>query len=110
MNYRNKELKMNISNNVSSIQAHQTMMNNNAHNVANVNTDGFVPTDTRIFEAGNAVVANGRKADDNGSIKSQTDLSKEITNQIVVEDATAVNVSAIKRQDEMFGSLLDIKA
>jgi len=101
---------MNISANISSIQAHQTMMNGNAHNVANVNTDGFVPTDTRMFEAENAVSAKSRKADDNGSAKSQTDLSKEITDQIIVEDATAVNVSAIKTQDEMFGSLLDIKA
>ncbi len=32
---------MNISNNISSIQAHQTMLNTTANNVANVNTDGF---------------------------------------------------------------------
>ena len=40
---------MNISNNISSIQAHQTMMNTSANNVANVNSDGFKPSDTRIF-------------------------------------------------------------
>ena len=101
---------MNISNNISSIQSHQTMMNTNANNVANVNTGGFVPTDTRMSDSGGSVSANNRLADDNGSKRSQTDLSKELTDQIVVEDATAVNTAAIKTQDEMLGSLLDIKA
>mgnify|MGYP003574129012 CR=1 FL=1 len=100
---------MNISNNVSSIQAHQTMMNTNTNNVANVNTDSFVPSDTRISSAQDSVVANTRKADNTGSSRSQTDLAKEIPDQIIAQDATAVNVTAIKTQDEMLGSLLDIK-
>ena len=101
---------MNISSNVSSIQAHQTMMNTTANNVANVNTDGFVPSDTRMSNNANSVTANNAKADNNGSLKSQTDLSKEIPDAIIAQDATAVNVSAIRTQDEMLGSLLDIKA
>jgi len=101
---------MNISNNISSIQSHQSMLNTSANNVANVNTDGFVPSDTKISNSGNSVVANTREASDTGSAKSQTNLSKEIPDQIVSQDAVAVNVSAIKTQDEMFGSLLDIKA
>lgn len=39
---------MNISSNISSIQAHQNMMNSSANNVANVNTNRFVPTDTKV--------------------------------------------------------------
>ena len=74
---------MNISSNISSISANQTMMNTSAHNIANVNT---------------------------GGAKNQTDLAKDMTNQIVAQDTTSVNVSAIKTQDEMLGSLLDIKA
>ncbi|MFA6136707.1 MAG: hypothetical protein WC667_01340 [Sulfurimonas sp.] len=101
---------MNISSNISSIQSHQTMMNVNANNVANVNSDGFVPSSVRMSSNGNSVSANSRMADNNSSIKSQTDLTKEIPDQIVVQKATAVNVSAIKTQNEMFGSLLDIKA
>ncbi len=101
---------MNISNNVSSIQAHQTMLNTNAHNVANVNTDGYVPSDTRMSDNGNSVTAYNAKADNTGSLKSQTDLAKEIPDQIIAQDATGANVAAIKTQDEMFGSLLDIKA
>jgi len=100
---------MNISNNLSSINAHQTMLNNSAHNVANVNTDKFIPNDTTISDNGDSVSANTRKADDSGSDKSQTDLSKEIPDQMIAQKATAANVSAIRTQDEMIGSLLDLK-
>ena len=41
--------------------------------------------------------------------KQNGDLAKDMTNLIVVEDVNAVNVTAIKAQDEMLGSLLDIK-
>jgi flagellar hook protein FlgE len=101
---------MNISTNISSIGAHQTMMNNNANNVANVNADGFIPGDTKISNEGEAVVANTRMADDTMSEKSQTDLAKELPEQIVIEDVTQANAVAIKTQDEILGSLIDIKA
>jgi flagellar hook protein FlgE len=101
---------MNISNNISSIQAHQTMLNASAHNVANVNTDRFVPSDTKMTENENSVKANVRKSDDNGSMKSQTDLSKEMTDQMIADKAVAANVNAIKTKGDMMGSLLDIKA
>lgn len=101
---------MNISNNISSIQAQQNMMNVSANNVANVNTDGFIPSSSRVVGGDNSIKADVSKADDNGSKTSQTDLTKEIPNQIVAKEATAVNVTAIKTQDEMLGSLLDIKA
>lgn len=101
-----------ISSNVSSILSHQTYMNNDAHNVANVNTDRYVPNNTVIEEADaqgstNAVTT---KADDVGSEKSQTNLAKELTDQITIENVTEANVVAIQTQDRMFGSLLDIKA
>lgn len=101
---------MNIYSNVSSIQAHQTMMDTTAHNVANVNTDSFIPSDTRMSSGEGSVTANTRQADDNGSLKSQTDLAKEIPDQIIAQDATAVNVTAIKTQDDILGTLLDLKA
>ena len=101
---------MNISSNIASIQAHQTMMNTTANNVANVNTDGFVPSSTRMSNSGESVTATTSQADSNGSARSQTDLAKEIPDQIIAGDATAVNVTAIRTQDEMLGTLLDIKA
>ena len=101
---------MNISNNTSSITAHQTFLNNNANNIANVNTDRFIPNSTIITDDTKSVSAVSRKSEDTGSMQSQTDLAKEIPDQIIIDNATSVNVSAIKTQDEMFGSLLDIKA
>lgn len=103
---------MNITSNISFIAAQQTLMNTNANNIANVNTDGFIPTDTKVISTtDNSVVGTSKRlADDNGSDKSQTNLTKEITDQITVQNATALNVTAIKTQDEMFGSLLDTKA
>ena len=55
-----KEFSMNISSNISSIQSHQTMMNVSANNVANVNSDGFIPSSTRMSEGSNSVNANVR--------------------------------------------------
>ena len=101
---------MNISSNISSIGSHQTMLNTGANNIANANSDGFVPKDTKLSNTGSSVTANTRVSDDTGSKNSQTDLAKELTDQIVAQNGTGVNVSAIKTQDEMFGSLLDIKA
>lgn len=101
---------MNISNNISSINAHKTMLNSSAHNVANVNTEKFVPNSTVIDNDNNSVKANLRQADDSGSKLSQTDLAKEMPDQMIASRATEVNVTAIKTKDEMFGSLLDITA
>lgn len=101
---------MNISSNVSSISAHQTMMNNSAHNVANVNTDGFVPKSTVMSDEGNSVRANTREATDTNNPRSQTDLSKEIPDQMITQGVSEVNAAAIRTQDEMIGSVLDIKA
>ena len=101
---------MNIQTNVSSIQAHQTLLNNSAHNVANVNTDGFVPTQTTLNDTGSGVRASSTKATDNSSERSQTDLAKELPDQMIAQDGVAVNVTAIRTQDEMLGTLLDIKA
>lgn len=99
-----------ISSNVSSIMSNQTWMNANANNVANVNTDRFVPKETTISETQNGgTKANTETASSNGGEKSQTDLSKELTEQVTIEKTAQSNVQAIRTQDEMFGSLLDIR-
>lgn len=69
---------MNISSNISSMQSHQQMLNVNASNVANVN--------------------------------SNTDLTREIPSMMVSQRATEVNTAPIKTQDQMIGTLLDMKA
>lgn len=99
-----------ISSNISSLMSNQTYMNNNAHNIANVNTDGFVPRNTTISETANgATKANSTTAASNGSEKSQTNLTKELTDQVTIEKVAQSNLQAIRTQDEMLGSLLDIR-
>ena len=99
-----------ISSNVSSLMSNQTWMNNSAANVANVNTDKYVPRDTTISDTQNGgTKANTTLATSTGSEKSQTDLTKELTDQIAIEKTAASNVQAIRTQNEMLGSLLDIK-
>lgn len=99
---------VNFSANISSLIAHQNFANTNANNIANVNTDGFVPTRTTISENSSGVTSSFQKADDNGSSLSQTDLSRELTDQVIVQRGHEVQGTAIRTQDQMLGSLLDI--
>ena len=100
-----------ISSNVSSIQAHQSWMNNSADNVANVNSDRYRPKDTTLQNAnGQNVTANTTVADNTGSQRSQTNLAKEMPDQISIQRGVEANANAIKTQNDFFGTLLDIKA
>jgi flagellar hook protein FlgE len=100
---------VNFSANVSSLLAHQNYANANANNVANVNTDRFVPTQTTLVNSSqNSVQANFDLANDSGATQSQTDLSKELPDQVLVQKGHEVQGSAIRTQDEMLGTLLDI--
>ena len=101
---------INFSSNVSSLIAHQEFANANAHNIANVNTDGFVPTRTTLSSESGGVSANFKSAGDNGSALSQTDLSREFTDQVIVQNGHEVQGTVIRTQDEMLGALLDILA
>jgi len=87
-------------NNINSLKVHQTLMDINANNIANVNTKNFKPDEAVI---GNNLEVNSQKGD-------RLELSKEITNQVVIENGFKAQVPAIKTQDEMTKTLLDIKA
>lgn len=88
--------------NSTAINAMSNWMNNSAHNVANVNTKDFKAIDTTINDQGNAVVAQSSVSN------SSTDLATEFTDQTLSSDGLSANVKAMKTQDEMIGSLLDI--
>jgi flagellar hook protein FlgE len=89
-----------INVNVNSLQAHQTLMDINANNVANVNTEDFKATDAKIVD----------KLEISSNVTDEgTNLNKEITDQIVIEDGFKAQIPAIKTQDEMTETLLDIK-
>jgi flagellar basal body rod protein FlgC len=90
--------------NANAMTAMSNWMNNSANNVANVNTEKFNATQTTINNQNNTVVAQSSQT------KSSTDLASEFTDQIALETAFEANTKPIQTQDEMLGSLLDMKA
>jgi len=86
--------------NSTSMQSHQLLMDINSNNIANVNNDKFSAKDGRI----------GDKLEVSSVDTNQpTDLTKEITNQIAIEDGFNAQAPVIKTEDEMMGTLLNIK-
>lgn len=91
--------------NANSMMAHSNWMASNSNNVANVNSKNFKATDTTLqSQAEGDVQATFSKSE------ASTDLTKEITEQIPIEEGFEAQVAAIKTQDEMLGSLLDLQA
>ncbi len=90
--------------NSTAMSAMSNWMNNSAQNVANVNTDNYNATQTTITNQNDTIVAQSSKST-NG-----TDLTTEFTDQIAIDKSFKANVETIKTQNEMLGSLLDMKA
>ncbi|MCK5111868.1 MAG: hypothetical protein KAQ94_10140 [Arcobacteraceae bacterium] len=101
---------MNISSNISSIYAHQDLLNASSNNIANSNTEGFERTRTTIEEQDkNSVKAVYEKIENNNPY-SNTDLTKEITDQIVSYHAIGANAVAVKTQNSAADTILDMYA
>jgi flagellar hook protein FlgE len=101
---------MNINSSTSSIYAHQNLLNSSAHNIANSNTQNFERLDTKIVENSNNSVKAVSNKIENQNPYSNTDLVKEITDQIISYQAVGANAVSIQTQDQVSGTLLDIKA
>lgn len=91
-----------------------------AHNVANVNTDGFESSRVVTQEARDGgvtytAVANETPApiydrDGQQVVGSNTDLGQETVEQIGAANAFKANLAVIKTDDEMQRSLINLKA
>lgn len=90
--------------NATAMTAMSSWLNNSANNVANVNTQDYKAVQTTITNQNNAVMAQSSTS------KNGTDLATEMTDQIALEAGFEANTKPIKAQDEMLGSLLDMKA
>jgi flagellar hook protein FlgE len=83
-----------------------------ANNVANISTRGFSQTDalqTDMSPAG-VRISSLRTTPNSKSLDSNTDLNKEMVNQVINKNELAANVKVIQTQDKMMGALLDIIA
>ncbi len=109
---------------LSALQAIQTKTQSNAHNTANVNTDGFKKSRVTLHEGSNSgvVVANISRVETPGPLvyeqtnegstlveKSNVDLAEEIPQMLINRRTYQANIKMIQTQDEMLGTLLDIK-
>ncbi len=89
--------------NVSSLNAHNNWMANNATNIANVNTKDYKAINTVLKDnTSNSVTASATKSN------SGTNLTKDLTNQIPIKAGFDANIKAIKIQEETVGSILNI--
>ena len=89
--------------NSNSMMAHSAWMNANANNIANVNTTDFNASSTTIQSS-----AKDSLQAVSSLINTQTDLAKEMSEQIPIEKGFSAQATAIKTQEEMIGSLLDL--
>ena len=89
----------------SSLNAHQAFVNNTSHNIANVNSKEFSAISSNLSEGSEGSVNLQSKSSNEG-----TDLNKEMPNLIVGEKGHSANAKSVKTQDEMLGTVLDLKA
>ena len=94
-----------------------------AHNVANVNTDGFKKSGTEFVEVQSGGVLPVVQKDDSAGptvLKgtshgpaqielSNVDLGEETVSQIIAQLGFEANLRTLKTADQMLGSILDIR-
>lgn len=91
--------------NQNSMVAHANYMAANAQNVANVNTEDYQALQTTLQSKG-----EGSVQAISDTLERGTDLSRDLTDQITIEGGFDAQVRSIKTQDEILGTLLDIKS
>jgi len=111
-----------LSNSISALQAHVKKLGVNAHNIANVNSEGFKKYQatmeedfpggvrvniSRVNSPGHPyeVIENGQPVEKE---TSNVDLTEEIPNLMIAQRGYEANIKVIQTQDKVIGSLLDI--
>lgn len=109
---------------LSALNAIQTRTQVTANNVANVNTDGFKKSRATLIEAdqqGGVTTHIEQMATPGPMVyeqteqgetlveKSNVELTEELPRMMIDRRAYQANIKTIQAQDEMLGSLLDIK-
>lgn len=89
----------------SGMQAASTRLNVSAHNVANADTPNFQRQVVHQSQETAGVVASVGKSEEIG-----VDLAAELVEQQAASYAYKANLRTIRTQEELMGSLLDVKA
>jgi flagellar basal-body rod protein FlgC len=112
-----------INSNLSALVAFGKKMGVTSNNIANVNTDGFKKSRAVLNEGLNGEVkADIERIDTPGPIHtviqdgvatekemSNVDLTEEIPEMLPTQRGYEANLKAIKTQDEMLGTLINLK-
>ncbi|MFZ6658246.1 flagellar basal body rod C-terminal domain-containing protein [Undibacterium sp. TJN19] len=102
-----------LSSGLSGLQAYSRALDSSGHNVANANTNGFVPQQVSFQEQpAGGVIANISKAGSSlsASDASGTDLNSEVVQSIQYKAGFELSAKIVKTSDELLGTLIDIKA
>lgn len=91
---------------LSGINAAQTRLDSAAHNIANVNTQGFKRQEVvQKEQVGGGVTTGLTKAEIEGAA-----LEADMVNQLQAKNAYLINLQVFKTIDKMAGTLLDTSA
>jgi flagellar basal body rod protein FlgG len=109
-----------IASSLSALAAFGKKIANGAHNVANCDTDGYKRSDATITEgeAGLPAVtltrsgSPGALIQEEGTMRetSNVELTMELPQMMIAQRGYEANIKALKSQDEMLESVLDILA
>lgn len=91
---------------LSGMNAAQTQLQASAHNVANLNTDGF----SRQEVALKAQPQGGVSAAVNKASVPGNALETDVVSQLQAKNAFLANLAVFKTSDKMAGALLDMQA
>jgi flagellar basal body rod protein FlgG len=107
-----------ITASLSALSAFGKKLANNARNVANCNTDGYKKSDSTISEDGNGLpevilqqsASPGAFVEEAGVMRetSNVDLAEEFPQVMIAQRGYEANIKALKAQDEVIESTLDI--
>lgn len=90
----------------SGLQAAQARQGASAHNIANMQTEGFKreTVSAQAAPQGGVVVSISQAA------QAGSDVTQDVLDQMSAKHAFMANVQVLKTADNLMGSLLDVKA
>ena len=110
-----------INTSLSAMQAATVQSDTSAHNIANVNTEGFKKLEARLSEGkdGGVVVSIGQSKEESAAPdyqvlgnkaadRSNTNLTTETLNSMSAKRMLDVNIKAAQTTDEMARRVIDI--
>lgn len=100
----------------SALSAADVSLSTTANNIANVNTNGFRSRSVNLVETSGGGVEVGSTPENTtpgplqgAETASNVDIATEMVNLIRDERFTQFNAAGIKAQDEVLGTILDLK-